>query len=60
MKEGAMSTGESQVKRGLGLFEKYLTVRVILCLGAGILLGKIAPGAARFLDGLSVFAPGGG
>ncbi len=55
-----MSTGESQVKRGLGLFEKYLTVRVILCLGAGILLGKIAPGAARFLDGLSVFAPGGG
>lgn len=53
-----MSAGDGPVKRGLGFFEKYLTVWVILCIGAGILLGKIAPGAARFLDGLSVFVGG--
>lgn len=53
-----MSAGEGPVKRGLGFFEKYLTVWVVLCIGVGILLGKIAPGAAQFLDGLSVFVDG--
>jgi len=36
-------------------FEKYLTVWVILCILAGILLGKIAPGLARLLDGMAVY-----
>jgi len=40
--------------KGLGFFEKYLTVWVILCIGAGIMLGRIAPQAARFLDGLTL------
>lgn len=40
--------------KGIGFFEKYLTVWVLLCIGAGILLGRLAPGAARFLDSLSV------
>jgi len=53
-----MSAGEGPVKRGLGFFEKYLTIWVVLCIGVGILLGKIAPGAAQFLDGLSVFVDG--
>jgi ACR3 family arsenite transporter len=44
--------------RGIGVFERYLTVWVILCILGGILLGKVAPGAARFLDGLSVYAGG--
>jgi len=40
--------------KGLGFFEKYLTLWVFLCIGAGIILGKVAPGAAQFLDGLSI------
>jgi ACR3 family arsenite transporter len=44
--------------RGLGFFEKYLTVWVLLCIGAGIALGKVAPGAARFLDGLAISVNG--
>ncbi len=36
------------------IFEKYLTVWVGLCILAGILLGKIAPGLAQALDGMSI------
>ena len=41
--------------RGLGLFEKYLYVWVILCILAGIVLGKMAPGVAKYLDSLAIF-----
>ncbi|MFH1733003.1 MAG: ACR3 family arsenite efflux transporter [Planctomycetota bacterium] len=41
--------------KGLGVFEKYLTVWVVLCIGGGIALGKVAPGVARFLDGLAIY-----
>lgn len=41
-------------KRALGLFEKYLTLWVLLCIAAGIMLGKIAPGIAKYLDGLAI------
>ena len=41
--------------RGLSFFEKYLYVWVILCIGAGILLGKLAPGLAQWLDGLAIY-----
>jgi len=40
--------------KGLGFFERYLTVWVLLCIVAGIGLGKLAPSAASFLDGLSI------
>lgn len=36
------------------VFERYLTVWVGLCIVAGILLGKIAPGLAQTLDGMSI------
>ena len=36
------------------IFEKYLTVWVGLCIVAGILLGKIAPGLAKTLDDMSI------
>jgi len=36
------------------IFEKYLTVWVGLCIVVGILLGKIAPGLAKTLDGMSI------
>jgi ACR3 family arsenite transporter len=41
--------------KGLGPFEKYLTVWVILCIAVGILLGKFAPGVAAWLDGLAIY-----
>ncbi|NLF75765.1 MAG: ACR3 family arsenite efflux transporter [Chloroflexi bacterium] len=40
------------------VFERYLTVWVALCIVGGIVLGKIAPGVAKHLDGLSVFVNG--
>lgn len=42
----------------LGFFGRYLTVWVVLCILAGIGLGKIAPGVASFLDGLAIFSKG--
>jgi ACR3 family arsenite transporter len=41
--------------KGLGFFEKYLTVWVLLCIGIGILLGNFAPELARYLDSLSIY-----
>jgi arsenite transporter len=41
--------------KGLGVFERYLTVWVLLCIGVGIVLGKAAPGVARWLDGLAIY-----
>jgi len=40
--------------KGLGFFERYLTVWVILCILGGIGLGKVAPGVATYLDSLSI------
>lgn len=34
---------------GIGFFEKYLTVWVILCMFAGVLIGKFLPGIPAFL-----------
>jgi len=31
-------------ERRLSIFEKYLTVWVLLCITAGIAIGKLAPG----------------
>jgi len=44
--------------KGLGVFEKYLSVWVLLCIGIGIALGKLAPGLARTLDGIAIYANG--
>ncbi len=44
--------------KGLGFFERYLTVWVLLCIAGGIALGKLAPGVARSLDGMSVMVGG--
>ena len=40
------------------VFERYLTVWVALCIVGGILLGKIAPCVAKYLDGLSITVNG--
>jgi len=40
------------------VFERYLTVWVGLCIAGGILLGKLAPGLARALDGMAIMVNG--
>jgi len=40
------------------VFERYLTLWVALCILGGILLGKIAPGVARWLDGIAIHVNG--
>jgi len=41
--------------KGLTIFEKYLTLWVALCIVAGIILGKLAPNFAGYLDGLAIY-----
>lgn len=41
--------------KGLSLFERYLSAWVILCIAAGILLGKLAPNVATYLDSLAIY-----
>jgi len=51
--------GDAAGKRKMtGIFERYLTVWVGLCIAGGILLGKIAPGIARTLDGMALYVQG--
>jgi ACR3 family arsenite transporter len=40
------------------VFERFLSLWVVLCIIAGILLGKIAPGVAQYLDGLAIYVKG--
>ena len=37
------------------VFERYLPIWVILCIIAGIILGKFAPGLAGYLDGMAIY-----
>jgi len=41
--------------RKLNVFEKYLSIWVLLCIAAGIILGKIAPNLAKYLDSLAIY-----
>jgi len=41
-------------KHDMGIFERYLTVWVMLCIIAGILLGQFAPAVATTLDAMSI------
>jgi len=38
-----------------GFFERYLTVWVILCIVAGVALGKVAPNVAKSLDAMAIY-----
>lgn len=46
---------EARIERNMSVFERYLTVWVLGCIAAGILIGKIAPGIAKFLDGMAIY-----
>ncbi|WP_024335600.1 ACR3 family arsenite efflux transporter [Desulfotignum balticum] len=49
-----MSSPVDNDRRMTNVFERYLTVWVGLCIIGGILLGKIAPGLAKALDGMAI------
>ena len=56
--EASMNTIEMPAVKegkGLGFFEKYLYIWVILCILAGIVLGKVAPGVAKYMDNLAIY-----
>lgn len=50
-----MAKNKNRKEKKLNIFERYLTLWVILCIGAGILLGKTAPGVAYKLDSMSIY-----
>ncbi|NMC77502.1 MAG: arsenical-resistance protein, partial [Candidatus Methanofastidiosa archaeon] len=50
-----MIENKVEKKKGLGIFEKYLTVWVFLCIIGGIALGKVAPSVALTLDSFSYY-----
>ena len=51
-------SGQRQPAKGLSVFAKYLTLWVIVCIAGGIVLGKLAPGLARSLDNMAIYAHG--
>ena len=57
MKSESPNINTQAVQAGgqLNIFEKYLTLWVALCIGAGIALGKLFPGVAQSLDAMSVY-----
>jgi len=46
---------DAKIERKLSVFEKYLTLWVLLCIALGIIIGKVAPTTAKFLDGMSIY-----
>jgi arsenite transporter len=52
------TTRPPQQGKHLSVFEKYLTIWVVLCIAAGIALGKLAPGVAQSLDGMAIHVGG--
>ncbi|MDF1659455.1 MAG: ACR3 family arsenite efflux transporter [Verrucomicrobiales bacterium] len=42
-------------KSSMGFFERHLTAWVVICIVAGIALGKLAPGLAQALDGMALY-----
>jgi ACR3 family arsenite transporter len=55
MKRDELQTNDRKMTSA---FERFLTLWVFLCIIAGIVLGKIAPGVAQYLDGMAIFVNG--
>ncbi len=52
------AAGSLNERKMSSIFERYLTLWVVLCIAAGILLGKLAPAFASTLDGMAIYAGG--
>ncbi len=50
----SVKTGCAEERKLTSVFERYLTVWVALCIVGGVILGKVAPGVAKYLDGLAI------
>jgi len=51
-------TIQNNDRKMTNVFERFLSLWVLLCIIAGILLGKIAPGVAQSLDSLAITVKG--
>ena len=49
------STESATETKQLNVFERYLTIWVGLCIVAGIVLGRLAPGVAEYLDSIAIY-----
>jgi ACR3 family arsenite transporter len=49
---------ECNDRKMTSIFERFLTVWVLLCIAGGIILGKVAPGLAQSLDGMAIYVNG--
>jgi len=49
MPEGVVAITEERTSGGIGRFERYLSIWVVLCMVAGVLLGKAAPSVVTAL-----------
>ena len=49
---------EDRTAKSMGIFERYLTLWVVICIGIGIFLGKVAPSFATTLDGFAIYVKG--
>src|SRR4030042_995347 len=47
-------SGSRKKEASLGIFEKYLTLWIILCIAAGLLIGNFLPEFGQFVDSLKV------
>lgn len=45
---------KEKLPSGIGFFEKYLTVWVLLCMAAGILIGRFLPGVRDVLESIKI------
>ena len=52
------TNGKLRTREAMGIFERWLTLWVALCIVGGIALGKIAPGVAVALDGMTLDVDG--
>jgi arsenite transporter len=50
-----MEQFDDRSAKSMGFFERYLSLWVILCIGIGILLGRVAPSFAETLDGFAIY-----
>jgi len=46
---------QEDIRKLTNVFERYLPLWVFLCIIGGIVLGKIAPGIAKSLDGMAIY-----
>ena len=49
---------EEEKKKAMNIFERYLSLWILLCIIGGIVLGKIAPGLAKSLDSMAISVHG--